>query len=203
MSEGYLYHRCEPAAAAQLRSLLATLLEKWPNQAYRYQERLDDIELERADPAWLDQLITDPSLLWPIGRVFCQAGEVRWEVADEGYTIQATPDSGRNLPQSDRYHVQVITENDPGLSETEWDRLDFKEVGDEKDSYLWGERKGEGEVWLEMRIARPLRYPATWSQEQAIVAVRSKTYRQNGVIKLTRLTGVKARPDPKDKEVKQ
>jgi hypothetical protein len=185
MVEGYLYCRREAATAAQLLSQMAALTDDWNRPAYRYQERLDDVELDYADVAWAEQLAAGAATLWPAGRVFCPAGEVRWEAIESGYA------------------VQVIAENDLALPEAQWDRTTFERVETEQRLYLWGERKRKDKAWIETRIPRPLRYPAPWSQKQKMVAVRGKTYRQNGITKLTRLIWVEALPNPMGKEVER
>jgi len=184
MTKGYLYCYRKSATAAQLLSQLAALTDDWNLPAYRYQERLDDVELDWADAVWAERLATGTAILWPVGRVFCPAGEVRWEATENGYA------------------VQVVTENDLGLPETEWERTTFEQVDEEQSYFLWGECRQEGRPWVEMRIPRPLCYPAKWSQEQTMVATQGKTYQQHGIVRLMRLTGVKALPNPRE-EVEQ
>lgn len=176
MAEGYLYHRREPATVAQLLAQLAALTGDWNTHAYRYQERLDDVELDRGEK------LEAGEALWPVGRVFCPVGEVRWETVKGGYA------------------VQVVAEADPALPETEWEQTTFDRVDGEQPLYLWGERATDDAAWAETRIPRLLHYPVQWSQERTMAAVYGRAYRQNGVVRLTRLTRVGAIADPKDEE---
>lgn len=177
MTEGYIYWRVEPASLAELARIIAA---HWPQDGpvYRWQEKLEEGKLEEVDAIWRDGLLADPptAALWPQGRVFYAEAEVRWEAVDMGAT---------------HFQIQVLREQEGKPAEGEWESQTFT-VDEEQDIYLWGERKQKDKHWIETRIPRPLHYPVTWSQQKTSAALQGKHYRQQGIIRLTRLTGVRA-----------
>lgn len=183
MDKGYVYARRELASRAQLVALLDAQTEGWNIAAYRYQERLESVELDWADAPWGEALKRTPATLWPVGRVFCEKAEVRW---------QAGGPPGC-------YAVQLVTERDDlNLPESEWKPGESFEVGGEYSTYLWGERSSSDALWAETRIPRVQSYPVRPKDGQTMVVARARDYRQGGLVRLTRLVRLAAAAKPKE-----
>jgi len=102
--------------------------------------------VSRLDEARMLPCATDLPELWPCGRAFGPKQEVRWQQTGE------------------HYHVDVLTETPNGFSADDgWMRAANMIDGiNEREILLWGElgeHSDSPEVWIEMRIPRPLYYP--------------------------------------------
>jgi hypothetical protein len=186
MASGYLYVRREPASCRQLIALLTDLTSSWSIEAYRYQERMDAVELDWAQVDWGETLNQAPDTrvpitLWPVGRAFCDQFEIRWQVVDA---------------PTNHYQVQVATEFSLDLPASEWIRQTFDQVSDEYLTYLLGKREQADLLWTETRFLRCEEYPVKWEQDKPMVAIYARDYRLGGITRLTRLMRVEATKEP-------
>jgi hypothetical protein len=103
----------------------------------------------------------------------------------------------------DRWEMLLISEGtQPHLSEAGWQE-ERMAVGGEERVYLWGEHwhsrvkdnqvEGVPDGWVQAEIEADLRYPvAEGGKEKSAVVAIARTYRQQGIARLTRFVTVKA-----------
>jgi hypothetical protein len=208
MADGRVYIRIELASREQLVALLKRLTNGWNGPAYRYQERVEAVELDRADVNWGEALEQTDSTLWPLGRLFCGDFEVRWRrVAAPsslkwnsgiGVVTQQNPIHSTELEQPpDPYEVLVVAENNLQLPGEEW-AFQKLEASDEYFLFLWGERGEKDLQWTETRIPRAQDYPVKWDADKTMAAICARDYRRDGIVCLTRLVRVEATRKPKE-----
>jgi hypothetical protein len=172
MSAGCTWWRDDVAR----ESVVNILAAQWKINAFCQLERVESVRLERATTVWLNELQTAPDRLWPQGRMFHAAVEVRWEPA-----------------RGERAMFQVLLVGDEQLTSPGdgW-AGDVFEVGPERQALLWGERRPGDEAWREDRIPRSQHYPVEWSVDRPMVAIVTRDYMQGGIVRLTRFLRVQA-----------
>ncbi|MGD9101344.1 MAG: hypothetical protein PVF45_12765 [Anaerolineae bacterium] len=169
-----LYHRRVPSAK------LAAALEAFEDDfEYLYFESEATIELLAYRP---------PDPAWTHGRAFGPRLEVRWQRAGDRFDLLLLTETAISLPPG----WEAISQGD-----------DFIPHPDSADTsahvMLWGTHVsqleqphhlagGEGDVWIETRIPRPLRYPVPGSPKW--VRARAVVYRCQGRPVLTRLASL-------------
>lgn len=165
---GYV-HRRELGAAD-----VAALIRDFVAEGYCLLEKLTDASLDRLDAARMAELDLADGLGLQ-GRAFSASAEVRWR---------------RSPAAIDRFEVMVLAEKEQVLgSNGEWQRIVFDETHVTR-QVLWGQ--WDGRHWVEARIPRPQRYPVSGSASRPLAHLTSIEYRQNGITRLTRFTGVEA-----------
>jgi hypothetical protein len=155
---------------------------------YLYLESETTIEL-------IDYQTPDP--IWTHGRAFGPKLEVRWQQAGDCFDLLLLteadiqlPKGWQAVPQNDKVLPHPDSADPPGqilLWGTHVSRL-------ERPHHLAG---GEGNVWIETRIPRPLKYPVSGAPPR--VCARVIVYRYQGRPVLTRLVcleGEENEPQP-------
>lgn len=138
-----------------------------------------------------------PDALAPTGRAFGPELEVRWRPGPNGVEMLVIGEEKRDLGQ--------------GWDE---DEMDVDEADADEDSekreevYLWGAhwRSLEGAAaaeelpdgWVAAQVEADLDYPVNGGAAKPRVVAQVRTYRQNGVARLTRF--LKVRPVEQEKE---
>jgi len=180
----HLYHRfvAPEELAATLEALRATYVLD-----YLYWESEATIELtayRTPDPAWSH------------GRAFGPSLEVRWQRTGEGFEMLLLTERPLPLPQGWQ-PLPEATAGGQGEADTPFPYPDS--VDSPAQVLLWGTHirhlqhphrlaGGEGDVWIETRIPRPLRYPVRGAPPW--VKARVITYRYRGRPVLTRLVSL-------------
>ena len=179
MSAGTAYWQ-DGLSAAEVVDIIAA---QWAEEAFCQLEKVEAVKLDRATAAWLAGLQAQPESLWPRGRVFHTAAEVRWEPSSE---------------MSGTFRAMVVSEESLAALGESWRRHDFDEVVEGR-ALLWGERRKGDAFWKEERIPKPLTYTVAWSEDKPMAALETRDYFQRGVIRLTRFVRVVAIPRPEVK----
>jgi hypothetical protein len=143
--------------------------------------RADKPYFKYRDPEDEEQQVS----LWPLGRVFGQELEIRWE------------------RRGDRYAVWVLTEEQDRGQELE--KAGFREVAGpwavvERDGaplFLWGTYNPKKQGWVEVKVPEIQHYPVKPPGEdeedtEKLLARLQTVYYQadNGAVQFTRLKGV-------------
>lgn len=134
-----------------------------------------------------------PAFLLPAGQAFGPDGEMRWQPCGAGQPVLAG-----------KWEILLICETPrPALKQAGWQETEM-DVDDEESIILWGQHwtslEGadensealQGWGWVQAQIGADLHYPVGGSGNKPIVKVRAKTYRQQGVVRLTRFVDVYA-----------
>lgn len=171
MAKGYLYFRDGVTAAERDRLLSG---ESFTAVIHHSPSR---IRFEQALPA----------ALLPSGQAFGPAVEIRWQPAVAG-----------------GWELLLISESPrPTLKQAGWQEMEM-DVDDQETIILWGQHwtslEGadednealQGWGWIQAQIEADLHYPVGGSDNKPIVKVKAKTYRQQGVARLTRFVDVYA-----------
>ena len=167
MAKGYLYFRAG-ATTAERDALLA-------KTAYVIHHSANQINFDKAPPA-----------TWqPQGQAFNEEMELRWQPGADGH-----------------WELLLITEGErPELKERGWQETPM-EVDNAQSIILWGQHwtslegaDKEAENlqewgWVQAQIEADLHYPVEGSKQQSSVALTTKTYRKEGIARLTRLVKI-------------
>jgi len=171
MGKGYLYFRAGATTQERDRQLqqenIAAIIHHSANQI-----RFDDAQ---------------PANLLPHGQAFGPDAELRWR-----------PDG------SGQWELLLISEKcRSALSQTSWQETILDVDEKETSIFLWGKHwqslEGadennpalQGWGWVQAQIKADLHYPVTGSAKKPIVRVAARTYRQQGVVRLTRFVSMK------------
>ncbi len=178
-NKGYVY--C--TARVGLKTLAAWLRQWFEQGGFRLGMRPDETSLDRFQP---DQAETEVAG-WPKGRVFNAGRELRWEQQGKLYTVWLLSDKIAPSPE-----LKTVAGGP-------WTIL----PGKRPPLYLWGrydeswsDCKGRA-TWIEVRIPRPLHYPASVPSAEAptealFARIGHIEYcAPNGAVQFTRLTEVK------------
>lgn len=163
MSEAATIWRAEVPDVRALTDAWAAAAPDWV-----YAERLEDLTLCRAG-ALLPQLS-----LWPCGRAFNAALELRWQETPGGYRLTLLAEA----------KILSLLVDPAWQTELVCDQVTPRFI------LLWGEydRQGESQTWSTTQIPRPLAYPVDGQQER--VRLAGVDYRRQGVVVATRLCGL-------------
>ena len=183
------YPTCSPEALVEAE--LIALLKKVTSltvqaNVYYVARRPDDIACGKLDALSLTDLIRE----WSEVRVFSREFELRWRRVRSSYQVWLLTEDRRYIPPT---FLDL---------EGQWEaipRFDVRKHG----IYLWGrydgsesERAGQA-TWLEVRIPRPLHYPADppaeveTDTEKLFARIGHVDYRApNGAVQFVRLTEV-------------
>jgi hypothetical protein len=164
MTDGLIYVRSE-AEESVLRDLIQIL-----------QSELDCVVQSRIEDIAFEEFPKDNSItLWPEGRAFGLAVEIRWQQTEKGL-----------------YNLMLLSEVQRELGE-DWSRQQFQVHDQGPDGkplriYLWGTWQPKMNAWIEVRIPRILPYPKIPSDisKRHRIYVMAVEYTQKGIVRFIR-----------------
>jgi hypothetical protein len=127
---------------------------------------------------------------WERGRVFCPDYELRWEKLDGAYQAVLVG----NAPSLNGFVVATEVDLDRASAQTHGYLLWGQRVEDEKLSLIGVEHTPNGQVYLELRIPRILRYPVSDKSRQVRLRVREYIDPKSGDLLYYRFVGLEELP---------
>lgn len=176
----------EPGQAIRLLS--------WIRPAYMYLERIPELWLSDDDvAAGVRFELFDPQTQfaeWERGRVFCPDFELRWEKLDGAYQTVVVG----NAPSLHGFSLATEIDLAAASAQTRGYLLWGQRVKDDELSLIGVEHVPNGQVYLELRIPRILRYPMSDQARQARLIVREYANPKSGDLLYYRFAGLEELP---------